>query len=56
MNILENVAFEGSGKNLKEVPVPESLNDIIAQYNEEITEAAAENDDELIEKYLIRAS
>jgi elongation factor G len=51
VNILENVAFEGSGKNLKEVPVPESLNDIIAQYNEEITEAAAENDDELIEKY-----
>jgi elongation factor G len=51
VNILEKVAFEGSGKNLKEVPIPESLNDVIAQYTEEITEAAAENDDELIEKY-----
>ncbi|MDO5022748.1 MAG: elongation factor G [Eubacteriales bacterium] len=51
VNVLENVAFEGAGKNQKEVPVPENLNDIIAGYVEEITEAAAETDDTLIEKY-----
>ncbi len=51
VNVLENVAFEGTGKNIKEVPVPENLGDVIEQYVEEITEAAAENDDDLLEKY-----
>jgi elongation factor G len=51
VNVLENVAFEGTGKNIKEVPVPEELGDVIEQYVEEITEAAAENDDDLLEKY-----
>lgn len=51
VNVLEHAAFEGAGKNMKEVPVPESLSAAIQSYVEEITEAAAENDDELIEKY-----
>ena len=51
VNVLEHAAFEGAGKNLKEVPVPENLNDAIQTYVEELTEAAAENDDELIEKF-----
>ena len=56
VNVLENVAFEGTGKNQKEIPVPEELNDIIAGYVEEITEAAAETDDSLIEKYFEEGS
>lgn len=51
VNVLEKVAFEGAGKAQKEVPVPENLAAAIQTYTEEITEAAAENDDELIEKY-----
>ncbi len=46
-----NKAFEGAGKALKEVPVPEELGGLVNQYMGEITEAAAEADDELLEKY-----
>ncbi len=51
VNLLENKAFEGAGKALKEVPVPAELEGQVSQYIEEITEAAAEADDELLEKY-----
>ncbi len=51
VNLLENKAFEGAGKNIKEIPVPESLSDELSHFIEEITEAAAEADDELLEKY-----
>ncbi len=51
VNVLENMAFEGAGKAMKEVPVPEALAGALQTYVEEITEAAAENDDELIEKF-----
>ena len=52
MNVLENKAFEGTGKGLKEVPVPADMADEIATAMEEITEAAAGADDELMMKYL----
>jgi elongation factor G len=51
VNLLENKAFEGAGKNLNEVPVPKDLEDAVASYIEEITEAAAEADDSLLEKF-----
>ena len=51
VNLLENKAFEGAGKALKEVPVPAELEDAVAHYIEEITEAAAEADDDLLMKY-----
>ena len=51
VNLLENKAFEGAGKTLKEVPVPAELEDAVAHYIEEITEAAAEADDDLLMKY-----
>ncbi len=51
VNLLENKAFEGAGKNTKEIPVPGSLGDEMAHYIEEITEAAAEADDALLEKF-----
>ena len=51
VNLLENKAYEGSGRALKEVPVPDALAGVVSQYIEEITEAAAEADDALLEKY-----
>ncbi|MDI9519720.1 MAG: elongation factor G [Bacillota bacterium] len=51
VNLLENKGYEGAGKGLKEVPVPQNLNDAVEQYLSEITEAAAEADDDLLEKY-----
>ena len=51
VNVLENKAFEGAGKSVKEIPVPDSLSADVAHYIEEMTEAAAEADDELLEKY-----
>lgn len=51
VNALENKAFEGSGKACEEIPVPEELSGMIAEAVSEITEAAAEADDHLLEKY-----
>ncbi|NLB90096.1 MAG: elongation factor G [Clostridiales bacterium] len=52
VDVLENKAYEGIGKNLKEVPVPESMQSFIDEAIEEITEAAASADDDLMMKYL----
>ena len=52
VNVLENKAYEGTGKAVKEVPVPGDMADAIATAMEEITEAAAGADDELMMKYL----
>ncbi len=52
VNVLENKAYEGTGKNVKEVPVPAAMADDIATALDEITEAAAGSDDELMMKYL----
>ena len=52
VNVLENKAYEGSGKNLKEVPVPADMASAIEDAMAEITEAAAAADDELMEIYL----
>lgn len=52
VDVLENKAYEGVGKNLKEVPVPGDMKDTIDLYLEEITEAAASADDDLMMKYL----
>ncbi len=52
VNVLENKAYEGAGKALKEVPVPANMADAIQNAMEELTEAAASADDELMMKYL----
>ncbi len=51
VNALENKAFEGAGKNLREIPVPGDLAQAVNGAIGEITEAAAEADDALLEKY-----
>jgi len=52
VNVLENKAYEGAGKTLKEVPVPANMSAQIKTALEELTEAAASADDELMMKYL----
>ena len=52
VNVLENKAYEGAGKNMKEIPVPADMSDEIAKALDEITEAAAAADDDLMMKYL----
>ena len=52
VNVLENKAFEGAGKTLKEIPVPAEMNAAIKSAMEEITEASAGAVDELMMKYL----
>lgn len=52
VNVLENKAYERVGKDTKEVPVPADMADAIATALEQITEAAAGADEELMEKYL----
>ncbi|MHB1456661.1 MAG: elongation factor G [Armatimonadota bacterium] len=45
-------AYTGSGKNVTEGPIPADMTDAVAKYRDALIEAAAENDDELISKYL----
>ena len=52
VNVLENKAYEGAGKSFKEVPVPATMSAQIKTALEELTEAAASADDELMMKYL----
>ena len=51
VNVLENKAYGGKGKDLKEMPVPADMAGAIESATAEITEAAAEAVDELLEKY-----
>ena len=49
--VLENKAFSGEGKTLKEIPIPDHLKDEVESCREAIMEAAAGADEELMEKY-----
>lgn len=52
VNLLKQKAFVGSGKSVSASDVPGDMADTVAKYREALIEAAAENDDELINKYL----
>ena len=52
VNVLENKAYDCTAKQPKEIPVPASMADAIAEALNEVTEAAAGSDDELMMKYL----
>jgi len=51
VDILNMTAWEFAGKQMKEIPIPDDLMDRVESLREMIVEAAAENDDELLEKY-----
>ncbi len=52
VNVLENKAYDCTTKEPTEIPVPDDMKDRISSALEEITEAAAAADDELMMKYL----
>lgn len=49
--VLENKAFTGEGKTLKEIPIPDFVSGEVESARETIMEAAAGADEELMEKY-----
>ncbi|MCL1795395.1 MAG: elongation factor G [Clostridia bacterium] len=51
VNVLTGKAFESNGKAVKEVPIPADMADAIAHAREEIMEAVAGTDEELMEKF-----
>ncbi|MGI6160600.1 MAG: elongation factor G [Christensenellales bacterium] len=51
IDVIDKKAYEFAGKGLKEVPVPENLSDLLESSYEAVVEAAAESDEELMEKY-----
>jgi len=52
VNVLENKAYACEKKNSKEIPMPDGMAGVIEKALEEITEAAAGADDDLMMKYL----
>ena len=52
VDLVRMKAVTGSGKSASEGDVPADMADAVAKYREAMVEAAAENDDELITKYL----
>jgi elongation factor G len=52
VDILHLKAYTGAGKDVQEIPVPDDLQDVVADYREKLIESAAEGDDALLEKYL----
>ncbi|HAH86743.1 MAG TPA: elongation factor G, partial [Armatimonadetes bacterium] len=52
VDLLSMKAYTGSGKDASEGPIPADMADTVAKYREALVEAAAENDDELLSKYL----
>lgn len=51
VDVLAGKAYEGVGKNYKEVSIPADLQDQVDQVREEISEAAAGADEALMEKF-----
>jgi len=55
VDLVRNVAIvygDDKGKDIQEIPVPEDMTELVAQYRIEMIEAATEADDTLMEKYL----
>ena len=52
VDLISAKAYEFSGTDAKEIPIPAELEAEAAEAREKIIEAAAENDDALLEKYL----
>lgn len=52
VDLLDMKAYTGSGKTVTAGDIPADMADVVAKYREALIEAAAENDDELISKFL----
>ena len=52
IDLIKNVAYAASDGKESEGPIPDDMADTVAEYREKLVEAAAEADDDLMEKYL----
>jgi elongation factor G len=52
VDLMKMKAITGSGKSVSESEIPGDMAEAVAKYREALVESAAENDDELITKYL----
>jgi elongation factor G len=52
VDLVKEVAYTAADGKESQVPVPDDLAVVVAEYREKLVEAAAEADDELMEKYL----
>lgn len=52
VDLIRMKAYTGSGKSVVEGEIPADMAEAVAKYRDSLVEAAAENDDELITKYL----
>jgi len=52
VDLVKGVAYTAAGNKETEGPVPDDMADVVAEYREKVIEAAAEADDQLMEKYL----
>ncbi len=52
VDLVKGVAYKAQGGKETEIPVPEEMAAVVAEHREKVVEAAAEADDELMEKYL----
>ncbi len=52
VDLVRSVAYTASGGKESEGPIPEEMSSAVAEHRERLVEAAAEADDELMEKYL----
>ncbi len=51
VDVLSKKAYEFAGRDKKEIDVPDSLSDSLEELSEQLMEAAASSDEELMEKY-----
>lgn len=56
INALTEKAFRFSEEGLKEIPIPESMKQTLADMQASLTETAAENDDALLDKFFSEGS
>lgn len=52
VDLINVKAYIGSDKSVKEAPVPEEMNELVAEYRDKLLDIVAEKDDGLLEKYL----
>ena len=52
VDLVRGVAYQASGGKESEAAIPDDMANVVAEYREKLVEAAAEADDELMEKYL----
>lgn len=52
VNLTARIFEDDQGKVMKDVPIPNEMQDMVAEYREKLLEAVADSDDELMEKYV----